>query len=132
MNGITLNFMKCFFFKDNFQCFFSREGSNQSYRKLKKCTVVKCKSCLGFLNFVKQLISNYIALKQTRTSLKRTLNSTPKTLKYWVGVQWGQFYLMGRRCLFLALLHHPFLAFSDLTCHFEDTGIGVFWLHCAT
>ena len=24
---------------------------------------------------------------------------------------------------------HPFLAFSDLTCHFEDTGIGVFWLH---
>ena len=27
---------------------------------------------------------------------------------------------------------HPFLAFSDLTCHLEeDTGIGVFWLHCA-
>ena len=25
---------------------------------------------------------------------------------------------------------YPFLAFSDLTCHFEDTGIGVFWLHC--
>ena len=24
----------------------------------------------------------------------------PKTLKYWVGVQWGQSYLMGRRCLF--------------------------------
>ena len=24
-----------------------------------------------------------------------------------------------------------FLAFSDLTCHLEDTGIGVFWLHCA-
>ena len=23
------------------------------------------------------------------------------------------------------------LAFSDLTCHFEDTGISVFWLHCA-
>ena len=23
-----------------------------------------------------------------------------------------------------------FLAFSDLTCHLEDTGIGVFWLHC--
>ena len=22
---------------------------------------------------------------------------------------------------------YPFLAFSDLTCHFEDTGIGVFW-----
>ena len=27
---------------------------------------------------------------------------------------------------------YPFLAFSDLTCHLEDTGIGVFWLHCAT
>ena len=25
-----------------------------------------------------------------------------------------------------------FLAFSDLTCHVEDTGIGVFWLHCTT
>ena len=23
----------------------------------------------------------------------------------------------------------PFLAFSDLTCHFEDTGICIFWLH---
>ena len=27
---------------------------------------------------------------------------------------------------------YPFLAFSDLICHLEDTGIGVFWLHCAT
>ena len=27
---------------------------------------------------------------------------------------------------------YPFLAFSDLTCHLEDTGIGVFQLHCAT
>ena len=26
---------------------------------------------------------------------------------------------------------YPFLTFSDLTCHFEDTEIGVFWLHCA-
>ena len=26
---------------------------------------------------------------------------------------------------------YPFLAFSDLTCHLEVTGIGVFWLHCA-
>ena len=24
-----------------------------------------------------------------------------------------------------------FLAFSDLTFHFEDTGIDVFWLECA-
>ena len=27
---------------------------------------------------------------------------------------------------------NPFLAFSDLTCYLEDTGIGVFWLHWAT
>ena len=26
---------------------------------------------------------------------------------------------------------YPFLAFSDLTRHLEDTKIGVFWLHCA-
>ena len=26
---------------------------------------------------------------------------------------------------------YPFLVFSDLTCHLEDTGIGVFWLRCA-
>ena len=26
---------------------------------------------------------------------------------------------------------YPFLAFSGLTCHFEDTGIGVFRLHRA-
>ena len=27
---------------------------------------------------------------------------------------------------------YPFLTFSDLTCHFENTGIDVFWLHCAS
>ena len=27
---------------------------------------------------------------------------------------------------------YPFLAFSDLTYHLKDTGIAVFWLHCAT
>ena len=113
--------------------------------------------------------------------------------KNWICVQWGQSYLMGRRCLFIlgwpnfswwyhnkntlcgrcfitstSLAPHlflldwlkpnlillidqlrlrkrderwwlliivdayPFLAFSDLTCHLEDTGIVVFWLHCAT
>ena len=26
---------------------------------------------------------------------------------------------------------YPFLAFSDLNCHLEDIGIGVFWLHYA-
>ena len=27
---------------------------------------------------------------------------------------------------------YHFLYFSDLTCQLEDTGIGVFWLHCVT
>ena len=27
---------------------------------------------------------------------------------------------------------YPFLAVLDLTCHPEDTAIGVFWLHFAT
>ena len=26
---------------------------------------------------------------------------------------------------------YPFFDFSDLTCHLDDTGIGVFWLDCA-
>ena len=26
---------------------------------------------------------------------------------------------------------YSFLALSDLTCHFKNTGIGVFWLHSA-
>ena len=41
---------------------------------------------------------------------------------------------LGRWTLVVAMISvdaYPFLAFSDLTCHLEDTGIGVFWLHCA-
>ena len=26
---------------------------------------------------------------------------------------------------------YPFLAFLDLICHLEETGIDVLWLHCA-
>ena len=40
---------------------------------------------------------------------------------------------LGRQMLVVAVISvdaYPFLAFSDLTCHLEDTGIGVFWLHC--
>ena len=43
---------------------------------------------------------------------------------------------LGRWTLVVAVISsvdaYPFLAFSNLTCHLEDTGIGVFWLHCAT
>ena len=27
---------------------------------------------------------------------------------------------------------YPFLAVLDLTCRLDDTGIGFFWLNCAT
>ena len=42
---------------------------------------------------------------------------------------------LGRWTLVVAVISvdaYPFLPFSDLTCHLEDTGIGAFWLHCAT
>ena len=41
---------------------------------------------------------------------------------------------LGRWTLVVAVISvdaYPFFAFSDLTCHLEDTRIGVFWLHCA-
>ena len=41
---------------------------------------------------------------------------------------------LGRRTLVVAVISvdaYSFLAFSDLTCHLEDTGISDFWLHCA-
>ena len=41
---------------------------------------------------------------------------------------------LGRRILVVAVISvdaYAFLAFLDLTCRLEDTGIGVFWLHCA-
>ena len=41
---------------------------------------------------------------------------------------------LGRLMLVVAAIRvdaYPFLAFSELTCHLEDTRIGVFWLHCA-
>ena len=42
---------------------------------------------------------------------------------------------LGRLMLVVAVISvdaYPFLAFSELTCHPEDTGIDVFCLHCAT
>ena len=41
---------------------------------------------------------------------------------------------LGRLTLVVALINldtYSFLAFSDLTCHLEDTGIRVFWLYSA-
>ena len=41
---------------------------------------------------------------------------------------------LGRGTLVVAVISvdaYPFLGFSDLTCHLEDTGIGAFSLHSA-
>ena len=38
---------------------------------------------------------------------------------------------VGGSCV-ISVDDYPFLAFSDLTCHLEDPGIGVFWVHCAS
>ena len=41
---------------------------------------------------------------------------------------------LGRWTLVVAVISvdaYPFSAFSDLTCHLEDMGIGVFWFLCA-
>ena len=41
---------------------------------------------------------------------------------------------LGRSTLVVAVISvdaNPFLAFSNLTCHLEDMGIGAFWLQCA-
>ena len=41
---------------------------------------------------------------------------------------------LGRWTLVVAVISvdpYTFLAFWDLTCHLEDMGIDVFWLHCA-
>ena len=35
------------------------------------------------------------------------------------------------RLVVISIDAYPFLAFSDLTCHLKDTGIGVFLLDCA-
>ena len=41
---------------------------------------------------------------------------------------------LGRWMLVVAVISvdaYPFFAFSNLTCHLDDTGIGAFRLHCA-
>ena len=41
---------------------------------------------------------------------------------------------LGRWMLVVAVIGvdaYLFLAFSDLSCHLDNTGTGVFWLHCA-
>ena len=42
---------------------------------------------------------------------------------------------LGRWTLVIAVISvdaYLFMAFSGLTCHLEDTEVGVFWLHCPT
>ena len=47
-------------------------------------------------DFIKDLLKIYF-MKNFINFMK---DFAPETLKYWIGVQWGQSYLMGRNCLF--------------------------------
>ena len=55
-----------------------------------------------FVKGCKHPTTNVGCDKDKKPALKNVLkcNVSPETLKYWVGVQRGQSYLMGRRCLF--------------------------------
>ena len=49
-------------------------------------------------------------------------------------IVWSVETVLGRWTLVVAVISvdaYHFLTFSDLTCHVEDSNIGVFWLHCA-
>ena len=50
----------------------------------------------GILNWSGPIVEN----KGMHASFQKRAKKVPETLKYWVGVQRGQSYLMGRRCLF--------------------------------
>ena len=45
---------------------------------------------------------------------------------FWISWDWLREMNVGGSCD-----AYSFLAFSNMTCHFEDTGISVFWLHYA-
>ena len=68
-----------------------------------------------------------------------TSTSFPPHLSCWVGSDFGFIVRsvetdLEKWTLVVAVISvdaNPFLAFSDLTSYLEDTGIGVFWLHCA-
>ena len=58
---------------------------------------------MHFFALLKMIASRLNALKdllEMQRFIKDLLQFIPDTLKYWVGVQRGQSYLMGRRCLF--------------------------------
>ena len=67
---------------------------------------------LVFLSHLKQIMAKMQLKARKSSKLARetqknktgktyiSYNSIPERLKYWVGVQWGQSYLMGILCLF--------------------------------
>ena len=89
----------------------SRRLSNKEYRfksKSKRWVPTKIHHALDtFMEATKKDINEQLA-KILKSSYNRFSKRElfPETFKYWVGVQWCQSYLIGRRCI-LALDHHP-------------------------
>ena len=83
---MQLNLIKCLFFKDSFQWFFSKEGikpdrsKQEETEKTHKPKYAKKRSFLGFPNYVKRFIPNHTALKYTYTSFKRTYTYKSKSI----------------------------------------------------
>ena len=56
----------------------------------------------------------------------------------WSKARWGRYFITSESDFIVRsdetdfVDTYPFLAFPDLTYHLEDTGIGIFWLHCAS
>ena len=76
---------------------------------------------MGYMFYIDQLCTPSFPIRLVKTESGFIVGSVE------IGV--------GGRMLVVAVISvdaYPFLAFSDLTCHLEDTEIGVFWLHCAT
>ena len=82
---------------------------------------VTIKMPYGYMFYIDQLRSPSFPISLVKTESDFIVTSVETGLERWTLV-----------VAVITVDAYPFLAFSDLTCHLEDMGIRVFWLHCAT
>ena len=80
-------------------CCFS-SGMYLSFEIFTKCSPVSAIMTCIASSYSAEIFHLLVALSRALFPIKLSHNFPPETLKYWVGVQRGQSYLMGRRCLF--------------------------------
>ena len=68
---------------------------NANTRSIKEALNLRSSSIESLVLSIQDHFSSF-----TESEVIAATTCVPETLKYWVGVQWGQSYLMGRRCLF--------------------------------